>query len=1028
MAMGDQIRISVRDLVEFIFREGDIDTRSGGAPEEAMLEGARMHRKIQRQAGADYMAEVPLSILYSTGKVDVLLEGRADGVFLSDPETVRRQAAAAYTKDAHDKDADEGAPTEKLQNAKSAEKQRDAKQAEKRRDAKSATKRRPTQIAGQLSLFSGMYELAAGVDDSIADDRTTDVRTSDDGIAYDQTTDDQTTDSRTTDVRTTDVRTADKSDHIANAHDADDISGEAGTFSADAASTADHTDEFSDEEVWAIDEIKTTYHSLRKMEGPVPVHAAQAMCYAYIYLIRNGLDRIRVRMTYCHLVTEKTRMFWKEFSKDEITAWFEAAMREYERWALLQLEIRHRCVQSTRALEFPFPYREGQRDLVVHVYHTICHGRKLFLEAPTGTGKTICSVFPSVKAMGEGHADKLFYLTSKTVTGTVAIDTFALLRSKGLHLTSVQLTSKERICLLEKPACDPESCPRARGHFDRVNDALYDMLSSEENIDRAAVTAYASKYCVCPFELSLDAALFADAIVGDYNYLFDPHARLRRFFAGAKPAERYLFLIDEAHNLVDRARDMYSAVLTKSACRSLRKVVRTRYPALYKSLGQLVKELGSIAQEGGGPVTDSFGGENAFYAEEIAVGRVTDKARIVYMDMQEILSSLQKGAGKARLETFAGVREDFLSYYFELSHFLTMYDESEDGYVAYVTAGRSTAPAGSPGSEDTYRRQTAPAGFPTNEEAYRRQTAPAGGQRSEEPYRRQTAPENAVKGSVSLYLRCVDPSAKLAECMEKGVSTILFSATLQPVQYYKRLLGGTPEDYEVSAKSAFDPERQGVFIATGVTSRYRDRTASQFIQIAEGIHSAVSQRHGNYLVFFPSYRFMQQVLDNYLPRFPEDADTAYLIQSARMNEDERRAFLDAFEQVSDEHSQVGFCVLGGIFSEGIDLRMDRLIGVLVVGTGLPQVCAEREVLRQYFDMRGDSGFDYAYRFPGMNKVLQAAGRVIRTTEDVGIIVLMDERYTAHVYRRLFPYGWRDVNCLPIDQIGDKISRFWDEWL
>ena len=570
------------------------------------------------------------------------------------------------------------------------------------------------------------------------------------------------------------------------------------------------------------------------------------------------------------------------------------------------------------------------------------------------------------------------------------------------------------------------------------------MLSSEENIDRAAVTAYASKYCVCPFELSLDAALFADAIVGDYNYLFDPHARLRRFFAGAKPAERYLFLIDEAHNLVDRARDMYSAVLTKSACRSLRRVVRTHYPALYKSLGQLVKELGSIAQEGGEPVTDSFSGENAFYAEEIAVGRVTDKARIVYMDMQEILSSLQKGAGKARLETFAGVREDFLSYYFELSHFLTMYDESEDGYVAYVTAGRSTAPAGGPGSEDTYRRQTAPAGFPTSEvpyrrqtapagfptseEAYLRQTAPAGGQRNEEPYRRQTAPENAVKGSVSLYLRCVDPSAKLAECMEKGVSTILFSATLQPVQYYKRLLGGTPEDYEVSAKSAFDPERQGVFIATGVTSRYRDRTASQFIQIAEGIHSAVSQRHGNYLVFFPSYRFMQQVLDNYLPRFPEDAETAYLIQSARMNEDERRAFLDAFEQVSDEHSQVGFCVLGGIFSEGIDLRMDRLIGVLVVGTGLPQVCAEREVLRQYFDMRGDSGFDYAYRFPGMNKVLQAAGRVIRTTKDVGIIVLMDERYTAQVYRRLFPYGWRDVNCLPIEQIGDKISRFWDEWL
>ena len=831
--MDNAIRTSVRDLVEFIYREGDIDTRIGGASEDAMLEGARIHRKIQGEAGAEYMSEVPLSILYASKEVEVLLEGRADGVFWLD-----------------------------------------------------------------------------------------------------------------------------------------------------------------DEKCWAIDEIKTTYRPLDQIEEPVPVHTAQARCYAFMYLSQNDLDRICVQMTYCNQVTEKIKRFREMWTREEIGAWFAGTMLEYEKWALLQLSIRDRCVESAGSLEFPFPYREGQRDLVVHVYHTICHGKKLFLEAPTGSGKTLCTVFPAIKAIGEGRADKLFYLTSKTVTGTVALDTFALMRGQGLRLVSVQLTAKERICPMEEAACDPDSCPRARGHFDRVNEALYELLNHEENIDRAAILDYAERFNVCPFELSLDASLFADAIVGDYNYLFDPHARLRRFFGGAAPKERYLFLIDEAHNLVDRSRDMYSASLTKSGCRRFRREVREVYPALWKELGKLVREFGQIRGQmtrdrEGAQIPSSF--TEAEYIGDDALGSFAERASLVYVEMQQILSSLQKGAGAKRREKFARVRESFMSYYFELSHFLEMYEEMGEGYVRYI-------------SRDSARNGR---------------------------YVPQNSGQDSAKdsaGDVTVHLYCVDPSDKLAECMGMGTASILFSATFLPIQYYKRLLGGTPEDYEVSASSVFDPGRQGVFVARDVTTRYRDRTPEQYARIARGIHSAVSQRHGNYMVFFPSYQFMDQVLGIYREAFPEDGETSYLVQRSGMGEAERAAFLSSFEQVSDSRSQVGFCVLGGIFSEGIDLRRDRLIGVLVVGTGFPQVCVEREVLRRYWDERGYSGFDYAYRFPGMNKVLQAAGRVIRTTEDVGIIVLMDERYESPAYRRLMPRSWRTENYLKIDEISRKISYFWDEWL
>ena len=262
------------------------------------------------------------------------------------------------------------------------------------------------------------------------------------------------------------------------------------------------------------------------MKEPEPVHLAQAKCYAYIYAVQNRLETVRVRMTYCSLVTQEVRRFTQEFTADEISRWFDALMEEYARWAGMEIRWKKVRDRSLSELVFPFTYRPGQKELAVHVYHTICHGRKLFLEAPTGTGKTISVVFPALKAMGEGKADRLFYFTAKTVTGRVALETFSIMRERGLRLRSIQLTAKDRICPMEKRACNPDDCPRAKGHFDRVNEALYALVTEREDVSRRVLEEYAEKYNVCPFELGLDVSLFADAVVGDYNYLFDPHARL----------------------------------------------------------------------------------------------------------------------------------------------------------------------------------------------------------------------------------------------------------------------------------------------------------------------------------------------------------------------------------------------------------------------------------------------------------------------------------------------------------------------
>jgi len=796
-----EVKISVRNLVEFILRSGDIDNRKAVSAENAMQEGGRIHRMIQRRMGASYQAEVSLRYVYDAERYEIVVEGRADGIITEEGQTT-------------------------------------------------------------------------------------------------------------------------------------------------------------------IDEIKGTYHDLHKMKEPVPVHLAQAKCYAFIYAGRNGLEEIGVRMTYCHMETEEIRYFQEKYSYGQLENWFAELLLQYRKWADFRFDWQQSRQNSIRQMSFPFPYREGQKELATYVYQTIYHKRKLFIEAPTGVGKTISTVFPAVKAMGEGLCERIFYLTAKTITRTVADDTVTLLREQGLKLKSVILTAKDKICFQEEAECNPAACPYAKGHYDRVNEAMYDLLTHADNFTRERIEDYARKHQVCPFELCLDMSLFADAVICDYNYLFDPHVYLRRFFAEGVRGE-YIFLVDEAHNLVERGRDMYSAVLRKEDFLELKKLVKPYDQRITANLDKCNREFLILKRE----------------CEGYRVVEQLDGAVRALMRLSAAIEDYLEDHEESP------VRRDILSFYFEISHFLEMYELSDENYVTYS--------------------------------------------------------EMQTDGSFIVKLFCVNPANNLRNCMQRGRSTILFSATLLPIQYYKTLLGAEEGDYEVYAKSVFRPDKLGIYIGSDVTSRYTRRGDAEYYRIAAYLHNVIEKRQGNYMAFFPSHAFLQQVFEIYQKYFNGQGDVECIVQESYMNEESREAFLNRFRgnedcdlqrmirmdiEIEEERSLLGFCVMGGIFSEGIDLKNDSLIGAVIVGTGLPQVCNERELLKNYFDAMGENGFDYAYRYPGMNKVLQAAGRVIRTVDDFGIAVLLDERFLSPSYQRLFPREWREREAVTVDQIGRKVERFWDGWL
>ena len=635
-----------------------------------------------------------------------------------------------------------------------------------------------------------------------------------------------------------------------------------------------------------IDEIKGVLRELEHITEPVKVHLAQAKCYAYIYASQNGLEQIKVQMTYCHLDTEEIKRFIVEYTAEELEEWFNDLICQYEKWARFQIEWEIKRNASIKQTEFPFDYRPGQRDVAAAVYRTILRRKKLFIQAPTGVGKTISTVFPAVKAVGEGLGNKIFYLTAKTITRTVAENAFRTMKEQGLCMKVITLTAKEKICFCGEAVCNPEACPYAKGHFDRVNDAVYDMLMSGGDIDRAAIERQAEKFKVCPFELSLDISTWVDAVICDYNYVFDPNAHLKRFFSDGSDGN-YIFLIDEAHNLVERGREMYSAALYKEDFLDLRKQVKHLDGKLARRLGEVNKLFLELKRE----CED--------YQLLNSVSHIALKLMSLLTEMERFLEEPSDDV----------THESVLSLYFQVRSFVNIHDALDENYEIYS--------------------------------------------------------EFEESGRFKVKLFCVNPAENLQKYLDYGSGTVFFSATLLPIHYYKNLLSVEKDDYAIYAQSPFPKENMLLLQAQDVSTRYTMRGTNMYRRYAGYIGRTARCKKGNYMVFFPSYKFMQEVYEQFAGS-EEGIDV--ILQSQNMGEHEREDFLKEFER-DRENSLVGFCVMGGVFSEGIDLTADRLIGAVIVGTGLPQVCNDREILKGYFDSRGMRGFDYAYLYPGINKVL-----------------------------------------------------------
>ena len=775
------VRISVRNLVEFILRNGDLVSGSGTSDKEAMLKGSRLHRKIQKQMGSHYQPEVSLKKDTEYDDLILRVEGRADGIFLQD-------------------------------------------------------------------------------------------------------------------------------------------------------------------EQFCIDEIKGVYKKLELMEEPVLVHRAQALCYAWIYLDAHDLEKIDIQMTYAHLDTEVIKRFRETLTRAELKQWYEELTDSYHKWLAYQIEWRKKRNESMENLEFPFEYRKGQRKMVSGIYHAISKKEQIFIQAPTGVGKTMSAVFPAVRAIGQGMAETVFYLTARTITRTVAQDAFEILRDRGLLFKVVTITAKEKLCFCDKPECDPEKCPYAKGHYDRINDAVYELWTTEQSFDRETLLRHAQKWQVCPFEMSLDLAIWMDGVICDYNYVFDPNVCLKRFF-GENVSGNYLFLIDEAHNLVDRGREMYSASICLNDVIETRKFVKPYSQTLWKKLGKVKKQLEELRQNCG----------------EWKVQENAGVLPISLLSVQEELDQLLEESPAQE------VVDGILDFYFEVRDFLNISELVDDNYVVYTA-------------------------FDEN-------------------------------GRFYMKLFCVNPAENLQKCLDKGNSTVFFSATLLPLQYYRKMLSTRSENFGMYVESPFEQKKRCLMICRDVSSKYTRRGYEEYRKIAEYIARMSWQKKGNYMVFFPSYRLMEDVYQVYQDEFSVSW-VRCISQHASMTELEREEFLEEFTEETEE-TLVGFCVMGGIFSEGIDLIGDRLIGAAVVGTGLPQVNCEREILKGYYDEKGEQGFDYAYRYPGMNKVLQAAGRVIRTKEDTGAILLMDERFLNRDYRNLFPREWNDACTCTLGNVEKHLQAFWD---
>ena len=692
-----------------------------------------------------------------------------------------------------------------------------------------------------------------------------------------------------------------------------------------------------------IEEIKSTHRSLDDLKVVEnPLHLAQLKIYAYIYVTSNNLSGIEGQLTYYHLGSSAVRSFSYEFTAGDLETFFEDAVSRYleraqgaEKWDRIRNE-------SIWGLQFPFEaYRPGQRGMSEAVYATVKNSERLVLQAATGIGKTMAVVLPAIKALSEGFTSKIFYLTARTTVRTVAEGALDELRDKGLRIRSVTLTAKEKICFKRRADCSPAECEFGLGYYDRLDTALRG-LERHEAFTRDLIEEIAAENSVCPFEFSLDLSIFTDFIICDYNYAFDPNVYLRRFFLDTDGD--YLLLIDEAHNLVDRSREMFSAELQKQVLLETRRPLRKDLPDIFRNIGKINSWFLEARKE-----CEASGG---FQAQQEAPLEL-------YPELENFLKTADRWLA---MNIDKPYRKKLLDFYYSVRGFLKIARQYDDAYVNY------------------YQK----------------------------------------KGSdLQVRLFCLDASNRLEKLLDRCRAAVFFSATMTPPHYFKETLGGGDLAQTLVIPSSFPQENLCLLIADRISILYKNRQKTKH-EVTRMMASLINGKPGNYMVYFPSYAYLKMIWDEFVIT---NSHIETIVQVPGMKESERDRFLTRFSE--DNHGTlVGFAVMGGIFGEGIDLAGERLCGAVIVGVGLPAFTPERELIRQYHTENQQPGYEFAYVYPGLNRVLQAAGRVVRSENDRGVILLIDQRYSYRHYASLLPKEWRPIRVRDTAQTNAALAAFW----
>lgn len=684
-----------------------------------------------------------------------------------------------------------------------------------------------------------------------------------------------------------------------------------------------------------VDEIKSTAIELEHLNEPLSVHLAQAKVYAFILAKTYQLDHIHVRLTYIQIESEEIKYFTKNYTLENLSDFMRELIDQYRQFILISQEGKKQRDRSLFDLPFPYStYRPGQHEMAKACFKAVKEGEVLFIQAATGIGKTLSTLYPALKAMALAYTSKIMYLTAKTITRQVALESLDLLCANGAYLRYVTITAKEKICFTDEKRCHPDHCPYAHGHYDRINAALLDCLQHEIHWTREMIEQYARKHQVCPFEFSLDLYEFADVSISDYNYAFDPKVNLKRAF---EEKNDYTLLVDEAHNLVDRAREMYSAKLSLTVLENGRKAFKPKKGALYRSLKKLTDYLKEIAEA---TTNKPYVSQDIPKSLPILTENFLDQARKVLPEMPETPH-----------------KDQLLEIFFMLNDVSRVIGDYTNDYICYMEEG-------------------------------------------------------------VFKLFCLNPASCLSPIYRKVKSVILFSATLLPIKYFFQLLGGQSQHKKLYYASPFPKENRCLLIASDVNATYRHREQS-YQKIITYLQMMYRHKNGHYLIFFPSYAYLNQTA---MKAKAQIDDAEIYVQESQMSEDARESFLKVFTE-KPQTNRLFFCVLGGLFSEGIDLKGDQVVGVMIVSVGLPQICLERELIRQHFD-QDQLGYAYAYIYPGFNKVLQATGRLIRTMEDRGVILLLDNRYATQEYLRLFPEERTHARLIKLSHFDEALTNFY----